>query len=153
MDNRDAVRRSDERLPPLSVGHKILFGLWLFAILIIVALPMIGGYYGAVLIYTADVVYPGVRPWVTPIMAGILVAWLVASHIVELLLRRSFPPRLVALREIVSTLIGLLILAVLYGLVFTEAMASFVAAVIASALFLACAPLIKFLEKRAPERS
>lgn len=150
MNNMEITPKPDERLPPLSAGEKILFALWVFSNVVLVAAPLIGGYVGAYLIYGIDAVRPGVAPWAALIMVGILVAWLVITHIIELILRRNMAQRHAVLREAVSTLIGFVILVVLYGIVFTEAVPALVAAVFASILLLACIPLVKLLEKRAP---
>ncbi|MDO2932935.1 hypothetical protein Q2T94_01260 [Paeniglutamicibacter sulfureus] len=142
--------RPEERLPPLNVGEKFLLGLWVFSNVAFVAAPLFGGYVGACLIYGFDAVRPGVAPWAALIMVGILVVWLVISDIVELILRRNMAQRHAVLREAVSTLSGVVILAALYGIVFTEAVPALVAAVFAGILLLACIPLVKLLEKRAP---
>ena len=146
----ETTPRPEERLPPLNVGEKFLLGLWAFSNVALVAAPLFGGYAGACLIYGFDAVRPGVAPWAALIMVGILVVWLVISDIVELILRRNMAQRHAVLRETVSTLSGVVILAALYGIVFTEAVPALVAAVFAGILLLACIPLVKLLEKRAP---
>lgn len=150
VKNMETTPRPEERLPPLNAGEKFLLGLWVFSNVVLVAAPLFGGYAGAFLIYGFDAVRPGVAPWAALIMVGILVFWLVISHIVELTLRRHMAQRHAVLREAVSTLSGVVILAALYGIVFTEAVPALVAAVFASILLLACIPLVKLLEKRTP---
>lgn len=143
---------TDEKLPHLNSGEKLLFGVWLFSILVLVALPLIAGYFGACLMFGAEAVRAGVAPWATVIMVGILVAWFVLSHVVELVLRRRFGAGKVVVRETVSTVIGLVILAALYRIVFTDTVPALIAAVLASALMLACTPLVGYLERHEPPR-
>ncbi|MGP5220769.1 hypothetical protein [Arthrobacter rhombi] len=147
----ETVAESGDNLPPLGLGEKLLFGLWLFSILVVVALPLIGGYFGVCLLFGSDVVRSGVGPWATLIMVGIFVVWLVITHVIDLILRSKIPNPYRVLREAVSTIVGLLVLALFYLLLFNEATAALAAAVIASLLLLACAPLVNQLEKSAPD--
>lgn len=84
-------------------------------------------------------------------MVGILLGCLVITHLIELVLRRSMAPLHVMLREVVSTMSGLAVLVLLYRIMFLEAAAAWVAAVMASLLLLACILWVKPLEKRAPD--
>ena len=136
----------------MSVVDKILFGAWLLGILILVAAPLLGGYVGAVLIHGVDTVRSQVVPWVTLIMAGVLVLWLIVSHVIELMLRAQRSPQSTFMREVLSSGASLLVLAVLYGLVFSDAIACLTAAGCAALLLLVCSPAVNVLEKRAPRR-
>lgn len=152
MDTVHTQTEPDEKLPQLNFAEKVLFGAWLFSILVLVSVPLIAGYFGTYLLFGAEVVRAGIAPWVTAIMVGILVVWFVLSHVVELILRRRFRSGKVIWREVLSTVIGLVILAALYRVVFTEFLPALIAAVLGSAVMLACAPLVGYLERNEPLR-